>query len=280
MPCFGATLSRLRQESGFPTAYSFYHRNGGRKVFPFTFPHYRKIERGLSLPRPEWIPVFLSCLRLLPASRDTRELAKDYLRDAVGNTDVFRDLFEPLFAPEPAVPAGQKVVRRLYTAQAVHLSVEQERLISSSQVRFWAFHCLSSSRTAVALSRLAPAVGASLQEARRAAEDLVAARLVRRSGRDRYVCPFSAANVISPYRYPGWEEDRRRVEGFIDAMGGPSGKLLDMHFMARLDAAGQSELSRLLAEAVEKGSAFATVDPGAGTALVHVRSSVRRLFEF
>jgi hypothetical protein len=35
MSAFPEALLSLRREAGFPSAYRFYHRNGGRRLLPF-----------------------------------------------------------------------------------------------------------------------------------------------------------------------------------------------------------------------------------------------------
>ena len=60
---FSQQLIKARTAAGFNTAYKFYHRNGGRRHFKFTFVHYARIERGLSLPRPSRRPPSSNCWR-------------------------------------------------------------------------------------------------------------------------------------------------------------------------------------------------------------------------
>src|SRR5579885_2903577 len=102
MGLFARSLERLRLEAGFPTPYAFYHRNGGRRVFPFTFAYYLKLERGRHLPRPEWLPVLLSLLRLPPSEELYGRFVTDYLRDHFGSEENYRSLVEPLLAPARA----------------------------------------------------------------------------------------------------------------------------------------------------------------------------------
>src|SRR5438874_9152894 len=47
---FAEALVRTRRERGCPSAYGFFHGNGGRKRFGFTYPYYLLIEQGARLP--------------------------------------------------------------------------------------------------------------------------------------------------------------------------------------------------------------------------------------
>jgi hypothetical protein len=93
---FSETLVRLRKEAGFHTSYAFYHRNGGRRTFPFTYAYYAKIERGQGLPRGEWLDLFLQLLRIRSREDSRRRLVVDYLRDLMGDEKAFDALVDPL----------------------------------------------------------------------------------------------------------------------------------------------------------------------------------------
>ena len=68
MSAFSEALLALRREAGFPSAYRFYHRNGGRRHFGFTYVHYLRLEKGAKAPRAEAFGAILKALRLAPAA--------------------------------------------------------------------------------------------------------------------------------------------------------------------------------------------------------------------
>ena len=47
---FSETLCRIRAAEGFPTAYRFFHDNGGTQVLGFTYRQYLRMEQGKNLP--------------------------------------------------------------------------------------------------------------------------------------------------------------------------------------------------------------------------------------
>lgn len=277
---FGSTLSQLRRDAGFATAYAFYHRNGGRRIFRYTFAHYRKIERGLSLPPIRSLPVIISCLRSPLDSADVRRLAIALLRDLVGDEQVFADLIEPLIVKDGGSTGERSVVHRLLTTHAKHLSVRQYRSIASSPERFWIFHFLSNNRGPVALARLAAALARPAPRLRRAAEELVEQRVLRRAGKERYACPFAGSHVVSPNVYPGYLEDARRIRGYYSAMAKGGVRLARPHILLRLGPRGQKEVPRILSDALERVLAHGTVDGEEGSAMVHVGTIAQRFFVF
>jgi len=101
MPHFNKTLASTRIAAGYQTAYSFDHTNGGRRVFPFTYAYYLEIERGSSLPRPEWLALIIRTMRTIGVSPKAR-LAIDYLKDLSGAS--YTDLFAPFLSVPDAPP--------------------------------------------------------------------------------------------------------------------------------------------------------------------------------
>lgn len=277
---FGKTLERLRTQAGFATAYAYYHRNGGRRVFPFSFSYYRKIERGLSLPKAAWLPVLVHNLRLLTSTEGARALTKALLSDLVGDEAVFRDYVEPLFIPAHSSPPDHKAVRRFLTAGATQLTVEQCRTIYADAAAYWAFYCLSERRGPMTVPELSAATGQPAVALRAAAVRLVKARLLKSARKDSFMCPFAGSHTITPYGYPGWEQDNRRRLEFAVGVPGGGVSFFDMHGVARADGMSQSEMALILSEALEKCAAFSQPDDSQPTPMIHVRASVTRLFDY
>ena len=104
MKRFSRTLARFRKEAGFHTSYAFYHRNGGRRTFPFTYAYYAKIERGCGLPRGEWLPLFLQLLKIESVPESREALLRDYLCDLFGDEGTFDSLVKPMLGER--LPGG------------------------------------------------------------------------------------------------------------------------------------------------------------------------------
>ncbi|MDP2865300.1 MAG: hypothetical protein Q8O90_03560 [Elusimicrobiota bacterium] len=73
---FSETLTRLRMAGGFPTAYRFYHDNGGAPVLKLSYRKSLLIEQGKNLPGAERLPKLLVALRLPQNTPAARELGR------------------------------------------------------------------------------------------------------------------------------------------------------------------------------------------------------------
>ena len=61
---FSETLTRLRREAGFPTAYRFFHDNCGAKVLGMGYRKYLLMEQGKILPLFKHLRAFVAGLRI------------------------------------------------------------------------------------------------------------------------------------------------------------------------------------------------------------------------
>lgn len=130
MTRFCRTLAQLRASAGFKTAYSFYHSNGGRRVFPFTYAYYAKIERGDALPRASWLAVLLRHMRVYGRPQHS-EVVRAYLRELTDDADAFEQLFAPLLA-SPEESAQQRAMRSMRARTSRHLTPRELQTIASS----------------------------------------------------------------------------------------------------------------------------------------------------
>jgi hypothetical protein len=120
---FSMSLSRLRAATGYKTAYAFYHDNGGKRAFPFTYAYYAKLERGAGLPRAAWLALILRHMRV--HGRDQQAaLVRDYLRALAADDGAFAELFEPLLR-FPEDPAPARALRAMRGRTSRHLTPVQ-----------------------------------------------------------------------------------------------------------------------------------------------------------
>lgn len=172
MAHFSSALIDARTRAGFKTAYAYYNTNGGRRVYPFSYAYYVKIERGQSLPRPEWLSLILRTMRIL-ALPQRANLIKAYLRALSG--EAYDDLFEPLLR-DHAEDLVQDGVRNLRGRLATHLTPFQFRMLVNSPEASACFHILTGTGAALTAERIGDLVGRPASRCRRALE------LLRRHG--------------------------------------------------------------------------------------------------
>lgn len=174
---FSRSLIEHRLGAGFKTAYAFYHSNGGRRVFPFTYAYYAKIERGETLPRPAWIPLLLRMYRSLSTAQAAR-IARDYLKDLSGDATTFDSLFAPIVSiPEESQP--HLALRMLRGRMTYHVTPAQFRAICSSPQAYGSFAALNNTRKPLNPARIAGLTGVSEASCRSALLDLRKSGLIR-----------------------------------------------------------------------------------------------------
>lgn len=194
MSHFNKTLVSTRLTAGYRTAYSFYHTNGGRRVFPFTYAYYLKIERGSSLPRPEWLALIMRTMRILGRSQRAR-LAMDYLRDLSGAS--YEDLFAPFLSAPEESPA-QMNLKRIVGRLAEHMTPKQLRASSASPEAYGCFIILVSTGNAMSPKDLAESLGSSEEGCANALHGLARAGIAKEKAGGLYQIAHYGRHYLVP----------------------------------------------------------------------------------
>ena len=277
MTRFGPALARLRRDAGFPTAYAFYHRTGGRRVFPFTFQYYLKIEGGRSVPRPDWVPGLIAALRVAPSDAAHRKLVTGYLKDLCGSEEAYAALIGPLAAPSPPEPESPGVIRKLMYQRAYPLSLTQLEALAASEAAYWAFEYLSNTEEALTAAELAERLGLRAKPLAVALGKLVALRLVKRAAAGRFKCPLVGRRLLYPADGPATRRSRAAVRAHIEAMAKRSGG--DVAWTGLIFRATESVIRAASADCVtrmEQAAAGSVYDAAEGTGIYFLDFRARR----
>lgn len=281
MGLFAKSLARLRLESGFTTPYAFYHRNGGRHVFPFTFAYYLKLERGQHLPRPEWLPVLLSLLRIPPSDELYRRFVTDYLRDHFGTEENFQSLLGPLLASKHEDKYGQQATKRLLSEQAYHLTPAQYKAVVADAATYWAFECLVNDRGAFGAAELAEITGLPKAALEAGLRTLAAHKLARRASRGRYRSPLAGKFYQFPRAFPGIEAHRRKLARHIEDMSARRGALLhESAMMIRAETGAVHRSLAALRDALEASTAYSVYEKAEGSGIFFLQIRARKALDF
>lgn len=273
---FSRAFVRARTTTGFKTAYAFYHDNGGRRVFPFTYAYYLKVERGASLPTPAWLATLLDALRTGGFAQRAR-LTRDYLRDWSETSAVYEEVFAPLIrAAEES--DEQRVARNLRGYVTYNVTPAQYRTLVETPEAYACLALLTSAAGAMKSSRAAELLGAEEKSCARALGELKRLGLVRatKDGRfshrypDRfYSMPTDAASLKLSASL------RKRLDALAERQGEP---LSDVWATARLDrtaiAATAADLRESATRAVSRGL---VTDEDSDAPLCLVECRLRRL---
>ena len=138
MSAFSEALLALRREAGFPSAYRFYHRNGGRRHFGFTYVHYLRLEKGAKAPRAAAFGAILKALRLAPAQDGARKMFQSYLLDVLGSPEAYELVVGGLSAAAPQISPtlAEGGFDRLKREHLMHMNVEQFTAVSHDETPY------------------------------------------------------------------------------------------------------------------------------------------------
>lgn len=282
MSAFSSALSSLRREAGYPTAYRFYHRNGGRRHFGFTYVHYLRLEKGAKAPRAEYFSAILKGLRLAPAQDGARALFRAYLQDLLGTPEAFELIVGGLAkGPEVAPTVAEGGYERLRREHTVHMSPAMFEAVAHDEVSYWSSELLLNDGGSWNAKQVAARLECPELEAARALERLKKAKLLRETSPGRYKTRQPGKFWTFPGRTKGMEPLLDRVRGYWEAMasrkGGPFGERLEL---VRASASVMRQYMSALHRAVDEANLAAVHGPGEDTSLFLIEGRVRRLLPF
>ncbi len=282
MSHFNRSFIRLRTQNGFKTAYNFYHSNGGRRVFQFTYAHYLKIERGGSLPQPAALSIMLKLLRMTLPSPERKALIGDYLRDLCGDDAAYDDLFATLLSA-PEAPARGKTLPLVLGRLAVNITPAQFQAVVSSPEATGCYMLFANIPDALTLEQVAERLGSPKAKCLAAIKLFQRQRLLVARGAGRYSC------AISPER--GWRmPNSHGFEPLYDAMEDHIDRLAGRHSRShwgrstpiRLQAAALNQWTRDVDEAFNVAASLSEkmIPSGPETPLYYIEAHARRVAAF
>lgn len=197
---FSETLTRLRKEAGFPTAYRFYHDNGGEPVLKISYRKYLAIEQGKNLPVFCRLRGFLFGLRIVPNGPAGLTLVTAWLRTMAGEEN-YREILEPILAK--AVPAARmtpmhKAIKSALAGKKHFITPAQLAVISANMENYVCFLAMSNDTGGWTAAKLAPLLGLRELACARALQALAAAKICKLNKPGDYRCPLAAKMVEYP----------------------------------------------------------------------------------
>ncbi len=213
-----AKFADARKKRGFPTAYGFFHKNGGKGHFGFSYLHYLLIERGLRLPSVQSLRAILEVIaREATHSDDRNSILTLYLKALTGGDPIFDPVLtsRPSSSAPSAIPslreethlqdaAESDTDRLVRLAATTHkgaiprMSKEQVEAVLSSPACFWIFQWLLQTGLKLDLAALAENLSLKAPEVLAAATRLEQTALVRRLKDGRYESPAFQTDLFEP----------------------------------------------------------------------------------
>ncbi|MBI3551722.1 MAG: MarR family transcriptional regulator [Elusimicrobia bacterium] len=280
---FSRRLAAARREAGFKSAYQFYHGNGGRRHFPFTYVHYLRIENAGKLPRPQWLGRLLTGLRLSPGEAGCRRLFLAYLKDLLGGPEASALILEPLLCRHGAAsaPAGAEAVRWMKAEHSVHLTPAQFKALASSESAYWCSELLCNDGGSWTAEELAEALGITAAAAQAGLARLKTAGLARRTAAGRYRARWTGKLFTFPGRLEGMGRHLDLIQRYWERMASRRGERVSARVeVVRAEAGFMRRYSQTLAETLDAANAGAAQTKGEDTGLYLIEAGIRRLLPF
>lgn len=279
---FSELLTRLRREAGFPTAYRFYHDNGGAPVLKISYRRYLSLEQGRYLPEIGKLPRLTLALRLVPKSSGANELMLAWLRTMAGE-DTYKSSLEPLFAegaPASPITPIHKAVKRALAETGQQLTPEQFHAVLADRDTYLCFLAVSKDTGLWSAEKLAAALQLKKAHADRALKTLLAAGIIRKAGGKNYKCPLASGRVIYPSLNITDSALRAKMEDYHKEFIA-SGRLSMMHgCVVRADSAAFREYYPLMALNISTANTYAVSGKTTKSALYWVEGRIVKLRDF
>ena len=277
---FHEQLIKARSSAGFDSAYKFYHRNGGRRHFKFTFVHYSRIERGLSLPKPEWLPYIFIALRLLPTEAGSKELLLSYLRAYLGDGHGADYVLGPLLAASVAQSAAGGQMDWMKAYNSVHLSPEEFSAMAADECSYWCAEALCNDSGAWRPEDLARTLGFPGGKVSRSLEKLKKAGLVVRTSGGSFKCRYQGKFFTYPGRLEGMGKALDAVKAYWAKASAEGKDFFERVELIRAEDGAVSNYRLHLSQAMDSANAYATHAGGETSGFFLIETRLRKIRRF
>ncbi len=275
---FHEALIKARSAAGFDTAYKFYHRNGGRRHFVCTFVHYMRIEKGASVPKPEWLERILLALRLLPTQAEARDLLTSYLRAFLGGGRCADYVLAPLFAGQEGPGSGPDSMTWMKAHSSVHLTPEEFTAMASGEAAYWCAEALCSDGGAWTPAELAKKLELPAKDAAKGLEALKKSGLLVKTAAGKYKCRHQGKFFTYPGRLEGMGKQLETINGYLAKAGGPD--FFERLELVRAEEGAMSNYRLQLAQVMDGANAYASHAAGRNTGFYLIKLRMKKVKPF
>jgi len=279
---FSDTLVRLRKEAGFPTAYRFYHDNGGEPVLKMTYRNYLLTEQGKSLPEMGKLQKLYPALRLPQTTPGAKELIVAWLR-TLGGEEAYKEILEPIITVK-AEAAGlspvHQALRRTLAGQKYYLSPAQFRALVSSFETYKCSLTMGNDTGTWSAADIAKAIRVKTPVAEKSLKDLVKAKLVKEVKKGFYksrvagqMLGYPNLSALEPELLVRFKEYLGKLERTGTCEWASKG-------IIRADALALRGLFPLVGASIEAAQTYAVTRKTERSAFFYVIGKVVRLWDF
>ena len=279
---FSKLLVELRKGAGFPTAYKFYHHNGGKGVLKISYRNYLVLEQGKSLPALDRLGTFMWALHLFHKSAEANTFVSAWLETMAG-PDNFKELFQPLLAAKPdaqGLSPMQSAMQKAMTNTKIHISVEQMETIFANQDNHLCFHAITNDTGAWSKKEFAARLRLTEAAAQKALKALTRAKIVKEIKKGVYRSPLAGALVQYPRRELLSPELTAKMQDYGDKMAAGGTRVLQCRTMVRADRKQFQNFFPVMQVNNDTAASYAIGEKTESSALYLVEGKITRIREF
>jgi len=279
---FSETLTRLRKGAGFPTAYRFYHDNGGVPFFKVSYRNYLMMEQGRNLPVLGRLGRIVLGLRIAERTPEANELTLAWLRTMAGE-EAYTDLIEPLLAqgaPAKTSSPAEEALRRTIAERKFHMTESQILATAASFEAYKCFFVMESDTGVWTPETMAKALGIKKGEADKALKNFVKVGLAKAEGKGGYRSKIAGMLVEYPAGPAFPPGVLAKIKGYYKRFEDESPLEFGTSGMVRADADALRGFYPMLKSSVEASYAFSTTAKTKKSAGFFIIGRVHRLGNF
>lgn len=279
---FSETLTRLRNESGFLTAYRFYHDNGGAPAMKVSYRKYLLMEQGKNLPGIDRLERLLTALRIPRNTPEARNLVLDWLKTMAGE-EAYINILEPLLSAgsqTSGLSPLHDALRRTLAGKKYHMTPDQFRATLADYDTYRCSFTLENDSGAWSAESLAAALKIKKQAAQLALKSLAEVKLVKEVKKGSYKSLVAGMLVECPAAIAMEPAVREKMRGYFKKLEQDAFTEYSSVALIRADAVAIKGLFPLMHANVEAASTYATVRKTRNSAGFFVIGKVLKLWDF
>lgn len=278
---FSEVLRQFRIKAGFPTAYRFYHDNGGAPLLKFSYRKYLHMEQGKLLPVFDRMGILLYALRLNLNSTGAIDLILAWIKTCTGD-DQFDTYISPLLKERPKNIANSplhKIIDKALSQARVFITPAQMGVIAANRTNHLCFLAISNDTSTWTPKNLAAALKLSVAATKKALRDLAAAKLLKEVKPGLYKCPSAGSLMEFPFFNVALDAYQKISRYNNDLVA--NGKPVYMRGSAiRADATDFPSFFPMLSLSNTSAHTYSTYKRTSNTALFRVETKVTKLMDF
>ncbi|MCX5792579.1 MAG: hypothetical protein NTY45_10280 [Elusimicrobia bacterium] len=280
---FSNVLTQLRKDSGFPTAYGFYHANGGAPVLLVSYRNYLQMEQGKIFPVIDRLRRLSFALRLTPQSPQIHSLVIAWLKTMAGE-DNYRDALEPIILPKAEIkrpsPAHEALKKSLADNKYFMTPAQLAAVVASFDT-YLCYIAMSSETGTCTVEDLAKSLDLKKPAAVKAIKILAAAKIIKEVKKDVYKCPLSAySSVEMPYLSLKTAEVHNKLEACLKQLEASGQKEWSTTLTVRADAPVFKCYFPMLQMGVHSSKSYEIPHKTAKSAIYYVKGRITKLRDF